>query len=165
MKLIRLIKQMRPRNLLCREVLTLLFLASVSAFAAPDLYGSGVRAESVKQGSLGSCYFHSAIAAIAASDPAIVEKAIQTIKDGQWKVTFADGKSENVYLGDVEYTRKSGFDRSDGLWVPILFRAYAQRIMREGLLEAVAASDLPMIVKSTGKSFFSSSDLLLMIYD
>ncbi|HEY6252982.1 MAG TPA: hypothetical protein VI685_23740, partial [Candidatus Angelobacter sp.] len=119
----------------------------------------------MRQGSLGSCYFHSAIAAIAATDPATMQRAIQTIKSGQWKVTFADGKSENVYLADVQYTRNSGFDRSDGLWVSILFRAYAQRIMREGLLEAVAATDLPAMLKSRGNSFFSSDDVLLLVYD
>ena len=119
----------------------------------------------MRQGSLGSCYFHSAIAAIAATDPAAVQRAIQTVKPDQWKVTFADGKSENVYLADVQYTRNSGFDRSDGLWVAILFRAYAQRTMREGLLEAVAATELPGMIKSKGSAFFSSNDVLLTVYD
>src|SRR5215471_19093182 len=132
----------------------------------PPLFGpSGVQPQAVRQGSLGSCYFHSAIAAIAASDPAAVKRSIQTIKADQWKVQFADHKIENVYFNDVQYTRNSGFDRSEGLWVSILFRAYAQRTMREGLLDAVAASDFPLIVKSNGKSFFLSNDLLLLVYD
>jgi len=133
---------------------------------APELFGpSGIQVQAVRQGSLGSCYFHSAIAAIAATDPAALQRAIQTLKPDQWKITFADGKSENVYLSDVQYTRNSGFDRSDGLWVSILFRAYAQRVMREGLVEAVAATDLPAIIKSNGASFFSGNDLLLLVYD
>lgn len=132
----------------------------------PELYGiSGVRAQAVRQGSLGSCYFHSAIAAIAATDPDMLKHAIEAAKEGQWKVSFADGKAENVYLNDVQYTRNSGFDRSEGLWVSILFRAYAQRVMREGLLEAVKASEFPPVIKSTGTSFFSSNDLLLLVYD
>lgn len=148
----------------------LLFLIATLSLALPakasELFGpSGVQAQAVRQGSLGSCYFHSAIAAIAATDPATVQRAIQTIKPDQWRVTFADGKSETVYLADVQYTRNSGFDRSDGLWVSVLFRAYAQRIMREGLLEAVAATDLPAIIKSNGSSFFSSNDVLLLVYD
>ena len=145
-------------------------LISQVAFAlpakVPDLYGaSGIRAQAVRQGSLGSCYFHSAIAAIAASTPNTLKQAIETGKQGQWKVHFADGKVENVYLNDVLYTRNSGFDRSEGLWVSILFRAYAQRVVREGLLEAVNASELPKVIKSTGASFFSTNELLLLVYD
>ena len=143
-----------------------LVAASASAATTPELFGpSGVRPQAVRQGSLGSCYFHSAIAAIAATDPEAVKRAIQTVNASSWKVRFADGKNENVYLSDVQYTRTSGFDRSEGLWVPILFRAYAQRTMRETLLEAVAVSDFPAIVKSTGSSIFSNSDLLLLVYD
>src|SRR5579864_329276 len=148
----------------------LVFLVLTLSFAPPakatELFGpSGVKAQAVRQGSLGSCYFHSAIAAIAATDPSVVQRSIQTIKPDQWKVTFADGRSETVYLADVQYTRNSGFDHSDGLWVSVLFRAYAQRIMREGLLEAVAATNLPAIIKSNGSSFFSSNDVLLLVYD
>lgn len=132
----------------------------------PALYGpSGIRPQAVRQGSLGSCYFHSAIAAIAATDSAALQRTIEPIKADQWRVRFADKRTENVYYNDVQYTQSSGFDRSEGLWVSILFRAFAQRTMREGLLEAVAASDLPAMVKSTGSSFFSSSDLLLQVYD
>ena len=148
----------------------LIILLSALTFAlpakVPALFGpSGVQPKAVRQGSLGSCYFHSAIAAIAASDPAAVKRSIQTIKADQWKVQFADHKSENVYFNDVQYTRNSGFDRSEGLWVSILFRAYAQRTMREGLLDAVAATEFPALVKSTGSSFFSNNDLLLLVYD
>src|SRR5215469_818999 len=148
----------------------LAFLITSVAFAllakATELFGpSGVQAQAVRQGTLGSCYFHSAIAAIAATNPAAMQRAIQTVKPDQWKVTFADGKSENVYLADVQYTRNSGFDRSDGLWVSILFRAYAQRTMRDGLLEAMVATDLPAMIKSKGNSFFSGNDVLLLVYD
>ncbi|HLK52750.1 MAG TPA: C2 family cysteine protease, partial [Candidatus Angelobacter sp.] len=150
-------------------VVFLVLLAKASFFlpsTLPDLYGpSGIRAQAVRQGKLGSCYFHSAIAAIAATDPSVLQHAIETVKPGQWRVHFADGKSENVYANDVQYTRDSGFDRSEGLWVPVLFRAYAQRIMREALLEAVRASEFPAVIKSTGTSFFSSNDLLLLVYD
>lgn len=150
--------------------LIFILLRGALSFALPanatELFGpSGIQAQAVRQGSLGSCYFHSAIAAIASTAPATLQRAIQTIKPDQWKVIFADGKSEIVHLADVEYTRTSGFDRSEGLWVAILFRAYAQRTMREGLLDAVAATDLPAMIKSNGASFFSSNDVLLLVYD
>jgi hypothetical protein len=164
MKLILLVNHGR------RAVFALLvLLAAISAAlpsTLPNLFGpSGVSPKAVRQGSLGSCYFHSAIAAIAATQPSALQNAIQTLKQNQWKVRFADGKSENVYADDVRYARDSGFDRSDGLWVSVLFRAYAQRTMREALLDAVASSDFPAIVKSTGNSFFSSNDLVLIVYD
>ena len=162
-------KKRQQRKPLC-GLLGFIILLSVFSFAlpakTPELFGpSGVRAQAVRQGSLGSCYFHSAIAAIAATNPDALKRAIEPVKHGQWKIHFADGKTENVYLGDVQYTRDSGFDHSEGLWVPILFRAYAQRTMREGLLDAVAASDFPVMIKSTGKSFFSANDVLLLVYD
>jgi hypothetical protein len=155
--------------MLRKLILLAVLLASV-AFSLPAdlpaLFGpSGVAPKAVRQGSLGSCYFHSAIAAIAATNPQSLQNAIQTMKQNQWRVRFADGKIENVYVDDVRYARDSGFDRSEGLWVSILFRAYAQRTMREGLLDAVASSDFPAIIKSTGNSFFSSNDLLLLVYD
>lgn len=161
----------QPRKpLVLHKVATIALLLAILPFSlsakVPDLYGpSGVRAQAVRQGSLGSCYFHSAIAAIAATEPEALKRAIEPGKQGQWKVRFADGKTENVYLDDVQYARNSGFDRSEGLWVSILFRAYAQRIMREGLLEAVKASDFPAMIKSSGISFFSTNDLLLLAYD
>jgi hypothetical protein len=147
----------------------LAFVAQAS-FAAPStlpaLFGpSGVRPQAVRQGSLGSCYFHSAIAAIAASNPDSLHDAIQTLKQDQWRVKFADGKTENVYVDDVRYARDSGFDRSDGLWVAVLFRAYAQRTVRQALLDAVNSSDFPLILKSNGAVFFASNDLLLLVYD
>ena len=112
---------------LCILISAALLLSLPLWTATPELFGpSGIRPQAVRQGSLGSCYFHSAIAAIAATDPGAVKRAIQPVNASSWKVRFADGKNENVYLNDVQYTRSSGFDRSEGLWVPILFRGYAQ---------------------------------------
>lgn len=152
------------------RIFVLLTLVAQHSFAGPStlpaLFGpAGVRPQAVRQGSLGSCYFHSAIAAIAASNPDILQNAIQTLQQDQWKVKFADGKTENVYADDVRYARDSGFDRSDGLWVSVLFRAYAQRTMRQALLGAVNSSDFPLIIKTNGAAFFASNDLLLLVYD
>lgn len=165
MKRISRIKQ--NRNWTLAVVFT---IAAQVSFAAPStlpaLFGpSGVRPQAVRQGSLGSCYFHSAIAAIAASNPETLHDAIQTLKQDQWRVKFADGKTENVYVDDVRYARDSGFDRSDGLWVSILFRAYAQRTVRQALLDAVNSSDFPLIIRTNGAAFFASNDLLLLVYD
>ena len=141
-------------------------LCSLSLGATDPLFNdAGVRPQAVRQGRLGSCYFHSAIAAIAASDPGRLKDAIETAKADEYRVRFADGKAETVYIADVQYARNSGFDLSDGLWVAVLFRGYAQRVLREALLKAVEASDFPLIVKSTGTQILTANDVLLLAYD
>lgn len=136
------------------------------AVSAKDVYGSvGVRPEAVLQGNLGSCYFHSVVAAIAATQPSALEHAIQFDDAGNIKVRFADGGNENVYLDDVQFARKSGYDRSDGLWVAILFRAFAQRTLRQALISAVKESEFSPLVKTTASGFLSSGDGFLLAYD
>src|SRR5690242_14831857 len=110
MKLISQIKQ--DLGWLCGLVYFLAFFGHVSfssSSALPELFGPlGVQPQAVRQGSLGSCYFHSAIAAIAATNPDSLQKSIETLKQTEWRVTFADGKIENVYVDDVRYARDSG---------------------------------------------------------
>src|SRR2546430_17496520 len=106
-----------------QTLLMLMFVLCALAFFSPagfavsakDVYGSGgVHADAVRQGILGSCYFRSVVAAIAATEPSALEQAIQFDAAGNIKVRFADGGGENVYLEDVQFARKSGYDQSDG---------------------------------------------------
>jgi hypothetical protein len=131
-----------------------------------DLYGrQGVTPQAVRQGNLGSCYFHAVIAALAESQPATIQRMIQANSDGTYTVRFADAVKENAYPEDVEYARQSGYDLSDGLWVAVLFRAYAQRILRQALVSGVEGSDLFPFVKSYLKDFVATNDPLLLAYD
>lgn len=140
-------------------------LLSTVAFCE-DLYGpGGIRAEGVRQGELGSCYFHAVIAALARSNPEVLKKMIQANPDGTFTVQFADGKKETAYPEDLRYTRESGYDRSEGLWVAVLFRAYAQRVLREALVQAIDQSDLFSLVKEYARDFVASNDPLLLAYD
>jgi len=133
---------------------------------ARDLYGpQGVKPQAVRQGKLGSCYFHAAIAALAQSEPEGLERMIQVNSDGTYTVRFADAVKENAYPEDIQYTRESGYDLSDGLWVAVLFRAYAQRVLRQSLLAGVERSDLFPLVKSYLKDFLATNDPLLLAYD
>ena len=114
------------------------FCTLPGAKAADDLYGSkGIVPEAVRQGKLGSCYFHAVIAALAQRREDTIRKMIQSNADGSYTVTFGDGKKETAYPEDLRYTHDSGYDLSDGQWVAVLFRAYAQRVLRA----VVAASD------------------------
>ncbi len=132
----------------------------------PPLYGPDkVSPSAVLQGGLGSCYFHSPIAALAKTNPKLIPPMIKDNGDGTYTVTFADKKTEKAYLEDLRYARSSGFDRSTGLWVGILFRAYAQRVLREALMSAVDKSDLFSLLKPYALQYLGNSDELLLAYD
>jgi hypothetical protein len=141
-------------------------LAGQNEEASPPLYGSdGIRPQAVKQGTLGSCYFHSVVAALAATNPDDVAKMIHSNSDGTYTVQFADGKKEIAYPEDIQYSRESGYDLSSGLWVAVLFRAYAQRVLREALVQAVDKSDLFPLVKHYAEDFVQSNDAVVLAYD
>ncbi len=132
----------------------------------PPLYGPDkISPGAVKQGGLGSCFFHSPIAALARSNPKKIPPMIKDNGDGTFSVTFSDTKTEKAYIEDLRYARSSGFDRSSGLWVGVLLRAYAQRVLREALISAVEKSDLFTLLKPYAKQYLGSSDELLLAYD
>ncbi len=134
--------------------------------AGPKLYGPrGISPESVRQGGLGSCYFHSTVAALAQSNPQLLKGMITDNGNGTYTVQFQDGKKETVYPEDLRFARTSRFDRSDGQWVGVLFRAYAQRVLRESLLKGVELADMFPLIKPYAKSFVESTDPLLLAYD
>jgi len=134
--------------------------------AADELYGPpGVKPEAVRQGTLGSCYFHAVIAALAHSRPDELRGMIAANSDGTYTVKFADDSKENAYLEDIRYARQSGYDLSEGLWVAVLFRAYAQRVLREELLAEIEKSDLFPFAKPYVKDFVATHDSLLLAYD
>ena len=153
----------RARIVLC---VLAFFCALPGAKAADDLYGSkGIVPEAVRQGKLGSCYFHAVIAALAQRREDIIRKMIQSNSDGSYTVTFGDGKKETAYAEDLRYTHDSGYDLSDGQWVAVLFRAYAQRVLRASLLQAVESSNIFPLLKQPLEQLVASSDPLVLAYD
>jgi len=143
------------------------FLSAVPGVKADDdLYGpKGIVPEAVRQGKLGSCYFHAVIAALAQRREGVIHKMIQSNSDGSYTVTFGDGKKETAYPEDLRYTHDSGYDLSDGQWVAVLFRAYAQRVLRESLLQAIEASDIFPLLKQPAEQLVASSDPPVLAYD
>jgi hypothetical protein len=131
------------------------------------LYGAhGISPQAVRQGQLGSCYFHATIAALAKIAPGTLRSAIRQNPDGGYKVHFFSGADEAVYASDVEYGRTQRFDRSDGAWVAVLMRAYAQRTLRQSLTDAIRKSDvIPVFIKPMAISWLDGSDTLLVAYD
>jgi len=142
------------------------FSALQVGMAADDLYGTkGIVPEAVRQGKLGSCYFHAVIAALAQRREDAIRKMIQSNADGSYTVTFGDGKKETAYPEDLRYTHDSGYDLSDGQWVAVLFRAYAQRVLRQSLLQAIESSDIFPLLKQPAEQWVASSDPLVLAYD
>ncbi len=106
-----------------------------------SLYGPhGVSPMAVRQGVLGSCYFHASIAALAMAAPDKVRAAIRKNFPVGYKVHFASGPDEAVYPDDINLGRIHGFDESDGDWVLALMRAYAQREVRQSLVDSIQRS-------------------------
>lgn len=151
-------------------LLSIVLLMPAFGFAAqPDsiaLYGThGVSFEAVRQGGLGSCYFHASIAALAKTNPNLVRGAIQQTSPSSFIVTFASGAKENVDLEDVQYARDHGFDHSEGLWVAVLLRGYGQATLRNALLASVAATGYPDPLKQLMTSAIQQNNLVLNAYD
>ena len=142
------------------------FFVLPGAKAAEELYGSqGIVPQAVRQGRLGSCYFHAVIAALAERQQNTIRQMIRDNSDGSYTVTFGDGKKETAYPEDLRYTHDSGYDLSDGEWVAVLFRAYAQRVLREALLQALDSSDLFPMIKLPAEKLVGSNDDLVLAYD
>jgi hypothetical protein len=131
------------------------------------LYGArGISPQSVRQGLLGSCYFHATISALAKTAPGTLRNAIRRNPNGGYKVHFFSGPDEAVDSSDVEYGRAHGYDRSDGTWVAVLMRAYAQRALRQSLVQAIRKSDMiPVFIQPMAISWLDGSDTLLAAYD
>lgn len=147
-------------------LLALILLFSLPAARADELYGSrGIVPEAVRQGKLGSCYFHAVIAALAQHHGDMIRKMIQANSDQSYTVTFGDGKTETAYPEDLRYAHESGYDLSDGQWVAVLFRAYAQRVLRQSLLQAIDSSDIFPMLKPPVEKMVASSDPLVLAYD
>jgi len=151
-------------------VIPLAAFAGGSRMAAQEttaLYGArGVSPLAVRQGYLGSCYFHASIAAVAEAAPETLRSAISVNPDGGYRVHFFAGAAEVVFPEDVAYGREHGYDRSEGVWVAVLMRAYAQRALRVGLVDAIQKSDsIPIFTKPLALSLLDQSGPLLAAYD
>jgi hypothetical protein len=67
---------------------------------------------------------------------------------------------------DVAFARDHTYDRSEGTWVAVLMRGYAQRALRQSLVQAINKSEMiPGYVKPIALSLLNQSDQLLIGYD
>ena len=132
----------------------------------PSLYGSsGISYLAVRQGGLGSCFFHASVAALARANPDLLRGAIKQAAPDSFVVTFSNGAKETVDIQDVIYARENGYDHSDGLWVAILLRGYGQITLRNALLTSISATTYPDSIKKLAAGLIQQNDLVLNAYD
>ncbi len=132
-----------------------------------QLYGEhGVSPLAVRQGILGTCFFHASIAEVAKVAPETLKADILPNPGGGYRVHFSQGPEEIVFPEDVEYGRTHSYDRSEGSWVLVLMRGYAQRVLRLSLVKAINQSTLiPIFIKPIALSWLDQSGPLLVAYD
>jgi hypothetical protein len=130
-----------------------------------ELYGAaGITPQAVRQGTIGSCYFYATVASIARAHPEALRRAILRDGGGDVSVRFTDGETEAVSLRDVEFARTSNYDQSDGLWVGVLLRGFAQRTLRKAMADWVERANLGPVAARVASAALGS-DLVLMAYD
>jgi hypothetical protein len=141
-------------------------VARAQATSSP-LYGpNGLSPLAVRQGKLGSCYFHSSIAALAKAVPDTLRKAIVPEADGAYRVHFFDGSDEVVFPEEVQFATAQGLDLSEGAWVKVLMRAYAQRVLRASLKQQIEKSEaIPVFVRPMALSVLNQNGGVLVAYD
>ena len=141
--------------------------AQILSQSPTSLYGpKGVSPLAVRQGTLGSCFFHATLAAIAQASPSSLRDAIRGNAKTGYRVHFLSGPDELVYAQDVEYARAHGYDHSEGEWVAILMRGFAQRKLRQSMIAAIQHSTvIPAFIKPIALSSLEGSGPLLVAYD
>jgi hypothetical protein len=76
---------------------------------ATDLYGpQGVKPQAVRQGKLGSCYFHAVIAALAEFQAQGLQRMIQAHSGGSYTVRYVKNESEEQAGGALERALQAG---------------------------------------------------------
>jgi hypothetical protein len=148
-------------------VLLCLSLCAAPCLAVTDaeLYGTaGITPQAVRQGTIGSCYFYATVASIARAHPEALRRAILRDSGGDVSVRFTDGATEAVSPRDVEFARASNYDQSDGLWVAVLLRGFAQRTLRKAMQDWVERAALGPVAGRLASAVLGS-DLVLTAYD
>ena len=104
----------------------------------------------LQQGPAGDCYFVSGAGWIARYRPEVIRKAIATLPDGRYQVTFPNGDAAVVTSPtDAELAvNDSASTLQDGLWMPVLEKATGVIMARHGgrsadIADPTVAIDVP----------------------
>lgn len=96
-----------------------------------DLYGSedpldSIIPEAINQGTIGDCYFLSALGSVAANDPESIRDMIEDNGDGTYTVTFPGDPDNPITVDAPTEAELSLYVRSEehGIWPAVLEKAY-----------------------------------------
>ena len=84
--------------------------------------------DAVRQGTIGNCYFHASLAAVAQSNPALIKEAIKDNGDGTYTVRFPGAKDEPITVKAPTEAEQGLYNRGSehGIWANVLEKAYGQ---------------------------------------
>lgn len=99
-----------------------------------DLYGdsnnplNSINPGAIRQGSIGDCYFESALAAVATSNPELIKNAIKDNGDGTYTVTFPGAKDEPITVKAPTEAEQGLYNHGspNGLWASVMEKAYGE---------------------------------------
>ena len=97
-----------------------------------NLYGNmanpleSIKPDAIKQGMIGDCYFESAVASLAATDPESIQKMIKDNGDGTYTVTFPGATDEPITVKAPTEAEMGLYNQGgkDGAWACVLEKAY-----------------------------------------
>lgn len=85
-----------------------------------------IKPDAIKQGMIGDCYFESAVASLAATDPESIQKMIKDNGDGTYTVTFPGATDEPITVKAPTEAEMGLYNQGgkDGSWACVLEKAY-----------------------------------------
>jgi Ca2+-binding EF-hand superfamily protein len=97
-------------------------------YASKDNPLASITPDAIKQGMIGNCYFESAVASVAATQPELIQKIIRDNKDGTYTVTFPGDPGQPITVDAPTETEMGLFNRGgkDGVWANVLEKAYGK---------------------------------------
>jgi len=113
-----------------------------------------IKSDAVRQGWLGDCIFESALAAIADSNPQLIQDAIKDNHDGTYTVTFPGAKDFPITAKAPTYQEQGLFNHAskDGIWASVMEKAYGQLV--EQAPQSIIAID-----QATSNPWISTNEL------
>lgn len=89
---------------------------------------NSIKADDIKQGTIGDCYFLSSLAAVAKSNPELIQKMIKDNGDGTATVTFPGAPNEPITV-QIPTAAEAGLynaSAKDGMWAATIEKAYGK---------------------------------------
>ncbi|MBX3076678.1 hypothetical protein KF913_22400 [Candidatus Obscuribacterales bacterium] len=87
-----------------------------------------IKPDAIQQGMIGDCYFESAVAALAATNPEQIKNMITDNHDGTYTVTFPGDKDQPITVDAPTDAEKGLYNRggTNGSWANVLEKAYGK---------------------------------------